>query len=199
MLQRPINLHIYKVWRHPRLCVPGWTGLTCNHAMSSFPLRPLSRPSWRAVAIVALTFVGCARLPTEPVHALVRQVLPTPDGAVIVFTPSTCALRARTFQALGRLDGVPGASVIGIVTRLDEPSDSLAAVATEFGASFPLSLDTNGTWTKSIIGSGLPEPLLIIVRHGTIVAYLGGELLRDWQGEIPGFRGRTLGEEDFGR
>lgn len=167
--------------------------------MLSLPLRLRIRTPWRAIALATLSCFGCGGSLPAPIQDLVRQVLPTPDGVVIVFTPSTCALKSSTFEALSRLDRVAGASVIGIVTRLDEPSDSLLAVAKEFGAEFPLSLDADDKWTSGIAASHLPEPLLIVVRHGVIVAYLGGELLRDWRGEIPGFRGRTLGGKGEGQ
>lgn len=141
--------------------------------------------SRKSLCIVFFLALACTN--RRAVADLAAERLRSFDGAVLVFVPNTCKIRAPVFHALNHIDSLAGVKVLGVVAGIRDDRDELAGVGRDFGATFRLVPEAGEEWQEALAASGLSEPALFIVRHGAVAVVIAGPQLERWGGQIPGF------------
>lgn len=101
-----------------------------------------------------------------------RGPVPAPNEVWVFFRVADCHMTSAPFDSLNAISMRSRVRVTGVM--LDPPSDSAAAARAvrAFHAKFPVLLDRDSTYARTLRGNGLGNPLYALMRDGKLVAIL---------------------------
>lgn len=107
-------------------------------------------------------------------------------GAVLIFDPRSCTLGSALLDRLNAVSTQAPLRVRGVLLA-ELPGDSArAALGRDLGIAFPLVEDSRGQWRTQLVALGLAQPVLLVLKHGTVQAVLSGQAAEQLDGELPG-------------
>ncbi|SRR6266566_402341 len=98
------------------------------------------------------------------------------DDIVVVFRALDCGLFSRSFARVDSIAAAHRLVIRGVMLLGPVMPTEGSRVVSDLGVTFPVALDSLGTWSGLLRAIGTPGPALAVAKQGTVSAiYFGHE------------------------
>lgn len=138
------------------------------------------------ILIVSAVAAAASRRP-QPL-SLERLVAADPDiflDVTFVFRPLDCKLAPGLIRQLNALARVPDFAVRGVMVQPPIGPGEPEMVLRDFEIRFPVTIDAEGQWTRTLAEERMPNPVLVLSQKGTRLAAVSPQGLAIMQRYLP--------------